>query len=51
LHTFDKHLIRIFDSLPAGAEFIVAPVFLLVLPLVAEILGFTKGYNFTRSVK
>ena len=39
------------DSPPAGGEFIGALVFVFVLLLVTEILGFTKVYNFTRSVE
>lgn len=39
------------DSLPAGGEFIGALVFVFVLLLVTDILGFTKVYNFTRSVE
>ncbi|MDP2707459.1 MAG: PA2779 family protein [Burkholderiales bacterium] len=39
------------DSLPAGGEFIGALVFVFVLLLVTDILGLTKVYSFTRSVK
>jgi hypothetical protein len=39
------------DSLPAGGEFIGALVFIFVLLLVTDILGFTKVFPFTRSVK
>ncbi|TAK72972.1 MAG: hypothetical protein EPO19_00110 [Betaproteobacteria bacterium] len=39
------------DSLPAGGEIIGALVFIFVLLLVTDILGFTKIYSFTRSVK
>ena len=39
------------DALPAGGEFIGALVFVFVLLLVTDILGFTKVYSFTRSVK
>ncbi len=39
------------DSLPAGGEFIGALVFVFVLLLVTDILGFTKAFSFTRSVK
>jgi hypothetical protein len=39
------------DSLPAGGEFIGVLVFVFVLLLVTDILGFTKVYSFTRPVK
>jgi hypothetical protein len=39
------------DSLPAGGEFIGALVFVFVLLLITDILGFTKVFPFTRSVK
>lgn len=39
------------DSLPAGGDFIGALVFVFVLLLVTDILGFTKVYNFTRPVR
>lgn len=39
------------DSLPAGGELIGALVFVFVLLLVTDILGFTKIFPFTRSVK
>jgi len=39
------------DALPAGGEFISALVFVFVLLLLTDILGFTKVYSFTRSVK
>ena len=39
------------DSLPAGGEIIGVLVFIFVLLLVTDILGFTKVYPFTRSVK
>lgn len=39
------------DSLPAGGEFIGALVFIFVLLLVTDILGFTKVYSFTRPAK
>jgi hypothetical protein len=39
------------DSLPAGGEIIGVLVFVFVLLLVTDILGFTKVYPFTRSVK
>lgn len=39
------------DSLPAGGDIIGALVFVFVLLLVTDILGFTKVYSFTRSVK
>ncbi len=40
-----------FEALPAGGEFIGALVFVFVLLLVTDLRGFTKVYNFTRSVK
>jgi len=39
------------DTLPAGGEFIGALVFIFVLLLVTDILGFTKIFNFTRSAR
>ena len=39
------------DSLPAGGEFIGALVFVFVLLLITDILGFTKVYSFTRTVR
>ena len=39
------------DALPAGGELIGALVFVFVLLLLTDILGFTKVYSFTRSVK
>ena len=39
------------DSLPAGGDFIGALVFVFVLLLVTDILGFTKVYSFTRRIK
>jgi len=39
------------DTLPAGGEFIGALVFVFVLLLVTDILGFTKVYSFTRPAK
>ena len=39
------------DALPAGGEFVGALVFVFVLLLITDILGFTKVYSFTRSVK
>ena len=39
------------DSLPAGGEFIGALVFVFVLLLITDILGFTKVYSFTRPVR
>ena len=39
------------DALPAGGEFIGALVFVFVLLLITDILGFTKVYSFTRPVK
>ncbi len=39
------------DSLPAGGDFIGALVFVFVLLLITDILGFTKVYSFTRPIK
>lgn len=39
------------DSLPAGGDIIGAIVFIFVLLLVTDILGLTKVYPFTRSVR
>jgi hypothetical protein len=39
------------DSLPAGGDVIGAIVFVFVLLLVTDILGLTKVYPFTRSVR
>jgi hypothetical protein len=39
------------DSQPAGGEIIGALVFIFVLLLITDILGFTKIFPFTRSVK
>jgi len=39
------------DTLPAGGEFIGALVFVFVLLLITDILGFTKVYSFTRPVR
>jgi hypothetical protein len=39
------------NALPAGGEFIGAVVFIFLVLLVTDILGFTKIFNFTRSAK
>ena len=39
------------DTLPAGGDFIGALVFVFVLLLVTDILGFTKVYSFTRPIR
>lgn len=39
------------DSLPAGGDIVGAIVFVFVLLLVTDILGLTKVYPFTRSVR
>ncbi len=39
------------DALPAGGELIGTLVFIFVLLLVTDILGFTKVYPFTRPIK
>lgn len=39
------------DTLPAGGDFIGALVFVFVLLLITDILGFTKAFSFTRSVR
>lgn len=39
------------ESLPAGGDFIGALVFVFVLLLITDILGFTKVYSFTRRIK
>ena len=39
------------DSLPAGGELIGTLVFLFDLLLLTDLLGLTKVYNFSRSVK
>jgi hypothetical protein len=39
------------DSLPAGGDILGAIVFVFVLLLVTDILGLTKVYPFTRSVR
>lgn len=39
------------DSLPAGGDIIGAIIFVFVLLLVTDILGLTKVYPFTRSVR
>jgi hypothetical protein len=39
------------DSLPAGGDVLGAIVFVFVLLLVTDILGLTKVYPFTRSVR
>ncbi len=39
------------DSLPAGGEFIGAVVFIFLVLLATDILGFTKIFNFTRAAK
>lgn len=39
------------DSLPAGGDIVGAVVFVFVLLLVTDILGLTKVYPFTRSVR
>lgn len=39
------------ESLPAGGDFIAAIVFVFVLLLITDILGFTKVYSFTRRIK
>ena len=42
---------RKIHPLPAGSEFIGALMFVFVLLLLTDVLGFTKVYSFTRSVK
>jgi hypothetical protein len=39
------------DSLPAGGDIIGTVVFIFVLLLVTDILGLTKVYPFTRSIR
>jgi hypothetical protein len=39
------------DALPAGGEFVGILVFIFVLLLITDILGFTKVYSFTRPVR
>ena len=39
------------DALPAGGEIVGALLFVFVLLLVTDILGFTKIFPFTRSVR
>lgn len=39
------------DSLPAGGDFIGVVAFIFVLLLLTDILGYTKIFPFTRSVK
>ena len=39
------------DSMPAGGDIVGAIVFVFVLLLVTDILGLTKVYPFTRSVR
>ena len=39
------------DALPAGGDFIGALVFVFILLLITDILGFTKIYSFTRPVR
>jgi len=39
------------DTLPAGGEIIGVLLFIFVLLLVTDILGFTKVFNFTRPAK
>jgi hypothetical protein len=39
------------DALPAGGEFVGVLVFIFVLLLITDILGFTKVYSFTRPVR
>jgi len=39
------------DALPAGGDLIGVAVFIFVLLLVTDVLGFTKVYSFTRSVR
>jgi len=39
------------DSLPAGGDFIDALVFIFLVLLVTDILGFTKVFPFTRSIQ
>lgn len=39
------------DTLPAGGEFVGVLVFIFVLLLITDILGFTKVYSFTRPVR
>jgi len=39
------------DSLPAGGDVIGALVLVFVILLVTDILGYTKVFPFTRSVK
>lgn len=66
MESFDKYLIRVvivslcyfdaavagtIDALPAGGEFVGVPVFILVLLLITDILGFTKVHSFTRPVR
>ena len=39
------------DALPAGGEFVGVLVFIFVLLLITDILGFTKVYSFARPVR
>lgn len=39
------------DSAPAGGDFLGTVVFIFVLLLITDILGFTKVFPFTRSIR
>ena len=39
------------DSAPAGAGIIETAVFVFLVLLVTDILGFTKVFSFTRSIR
>jgi hypothetical protein len=45
------HVAAQIDSAPAGADFLGTIVFIFLLLLVTDILGFTKIFPFTRSIR
>jgi len=50
----DDEALRLVDALdraPAGGDFLGTVVFIFVLLLITDILGFTKIFPFTRSIR
>ncbi len=39
------------DSLPAGGDIVGAAVFIFIVLLITDILGFTKVFSFTKSIR
>lgn len=48
---FDAAVAGTIDAPPAGSEVVVVPVFIPVLLLITDILGFIKVHSFTRPAR